>query len=43
MSRLINIILVVCGLLFLVECAGYLDEVKTLVHTTLSRVTEALE
>jgi len=41
MGRLITIILVVCGLLFVLEKSGFDDEVKALVHSVFSAGAEA--
>lgn len=43
MGRMINIFLIICGLLFLIDCSGYLDEVKDAARAALFTVTEALE
>jgi len=40
LSRLITIILVVCGLLFILEKSGLDDEAKALIHAALSAGAE---
>jgi uncharacterized membrane protein len=41
MVRLITIILVICGLLFVLEKSGLEDEAKALVHAAFSAGAEA--
>ena len=41
MSRLTVIVLVVCGILFILEKSGLDDEVKALVHSAFSAGAEA--
>ena len=41
MGRLIIIVLVVCGLLFVLEKSGLEDEAKALIHATFSAGAEA--
>jgi hypothetical protein len=41
MERLIIIVLVICGLLFILEKSGLEDEVRNLVHAAFSAGAEA--
>jgi len=40
MLKLINLILVICGVLFILEKAGLNDEVRALVHSALLKGVE---